>query len=227
MPKRKRSSRGFKRRTKRVFKRKRNVIRSLKNPFPPSAIVKLKYADQVAITPTVGVTAGTIYRANGAFDPYQPAGGHQPMGFDEYMALYTNFTVMGSKISVTFSNGSDDITQGPMVCGLSLKETTTKEVINYTVRESPKTVWTVISAGDGGPTVRTKSMNFSLRKFFKKGVNDDLFQGSDSADPSKQAYFHIWAHAANSGATTPAQIWCQVTINYIIKFTGLRTLQSS
>ena len=48
--------------------------------------------------------------ANGAFDPNLTGVGHQPRGFDQFMAGYETFTVTGSKISVNFVY---DAYQGP------------------------------------------------------------------------------------------------------------------
>ena len=67
--------------------------------FPKQKLVKLRYVQELEIvTPTSGLSNSVPFVANGAYDPYYPIGGHQPKGFDQWMAVYSHFNVLGSKI---------------------------------------------------------------------------------------------------------------------------------
>ena len=78
----------------------------LYQPVPDSKVVKMRYVDQFTIDPGLGTAGHISLRANGLFDPYVPVGGHQPYSFDQYMEFYNRYTVLGSKITVTFSAGT-------------------------------------------------------------------------------------------------------------------------
>lgn len=76
--------------------------RPILSGFPPSKLVKLRYVDStLTLNPAAGLTQTIAYRANSVYNPYFPAGGHQPMGFDQWAAIYTRYVVVGAKITVT------------------------------------------------------------------------------------------------------------------------------
>ena len=88
-----------------------NVPRN-KLAFPQSMSTMLRYTDKINMG-LIGATTNVIqnqFVANGAFDPNLTGVGHQPRGFDQFMAGYETFTVTGSKISVNFVY---DAYQGP------------------------------------------------------------------------------------------------------------------
>jgi hypothetical protein len=70
--------------------------------LPQSMRTKLRYVEQVEFKPTGQNAIQSSYRANGLFDPSIALGGHQPRGFDEFMAICSTFTVVGSTCSVNF-----------------------------------------------------------------------------------------------------------------------------
>ena len=94
-------------RTKTVnpYRRPRNAMVSVpraKIGFPQSMRTKLRYATRVDFVPTGTTVVSKTFLANGLYDPDTTVGGHQPRGFDEFMAAYTTFTVQGSKASCSF-----------------------------------------------------------------------------------------------------------------------------
>lgn len=62
--------------------------------IPQRLHTKLRYADSVSLTVNAGSNAYYYYQ-NSLFDPYTPAGGHQPMFFDQYGGLYYYYRVYG------------------------------------------------------------------------------------------------------------------------------------
>ena len=74
------------------------------NPFPNNKLVRHKYCDTVTIPAGTGAGVPTIYqfRANSIYDPDYTGVGHQPLFHDEMAAQYKYYTVMSSRIKVTF-----------------------------------------------------------------------------------------------------------------------------
>ena len=100
--------------------KQKSLIRRLPlNGFPNKNICKHRYADQCSIVYTG--SSGMIthsFSANGLYDPNLAVGGHQPMGFDEQMAIYDHYCVLGAKITVnnitTLVSGAE-----PMIWGIN------------------------------------------------------------------------------------------------------------
>lgn len=70
--------------------------------MPETYITKLRYSQRYANgTPGFGVGNVTNFGANCLFDPdLTTVAGHQPRFFEQMMALYSHYTVIGAKISV-------------------------------------------------------------------------------------------------------------------------------
>lgn len=84
--------------------------------FPNSIITKLRYCDTTVLTGTSGIKAGVVFAANGLYDPDVTNAGHQPMFFDQFAAIYDQYVVLGSKITVTVTNTTTTI---PLICVLN------------------------------------------------------------------------------------------------------------
>jgi len=61
----------------------------------------LKYADVITLNANEGSYASKDYRMNNVYDPDASIGGHQPMGFREYMKFYTECYVLQSYMKIT------------------------------------------------------------------------------------------------------------------------------
>lgn len=107
-------------RTKRKLRSKRPNSRKLGQTntivgasLAPSRILSLlpetfraqhKYVDQLTFTSGVALVGATFqYGLNCMYDPYIPAGGHQPYGFDQLAAMYSSYVVTSCHVQVTFS----------------------------------------------------------------------------------------------------------------------------
>lgn len=63
---------------------------------PESVIVKLKYAERITLTSTVGAITYYSFRAD-CYDPNLTGTGGQPTGFDQWMAFYEKYRVIKSR----------------------------------------------------------------------------------------------------------------------------------
>jgi len=76
------------------------------NGFADAMFVKLKYVDRVPISSVAVSYAPYVFRGNSVFDPDQSLGGHQPLYYDQYAAIYEKYRVIGSSIRLDVINTS-------------------------------------------------------------------------------------------------------------------------
>lgn len=190
---------------------------SMNQPLPRVFRNRLRYYDEESLA-TNGVAVGTpvwvALRANSIYDPYQPAGGHQPMGYDQLRSVYRRYCVTGAKLTVKFCRATDanDQYNLPIIVGVvgtnNAVMTTTSTI---TASEQPGAV--VKTCVPGQPCSITKT--YSARRDF--GVTDPLDEINLSAtddDPSRVWYWNIFAAIPVDTATS----WPAVRIQYMIEF---------
>jgi len=174
---------------------------------------KLVYYDyQIARIGTAGVITNYFFSANGCFDPNITGTGHQPLGFDELIAWYEQYTVMESTAQVTWVNN------GANVCnvGIGLTPDTTAASIPSCV-ENGYVEFTAIDAAAGlsgagsgnritKQTLSCDSASYFGRKTFQEMINDATLSGTAGANPAEQVYFDLmtWDGFFGSGDTTCA-----------------------
>lgn len=75
-----------------------------KTPWPARQITHLHYADEFDITLTSGSLYNYVFNSNSLYDPDSTGTGHQPLGFDQFSAMYSRYRVLGVQYRVTFGN---------------------------------------------------------------------------------------------------------------------------
>lgn len=187
-------------------------------------IVRMRYAETVNLTSTVGSLDSVVFRANGVFDPNHTGTGHQPMGYDQYSALFNHTIVLGSKMTCRWF--IDTGANAPMQVGSYLSDTTT---VPYTTPdefiEAKKGTARTYNGRQAQSVITTSK--FSTRGFFKvKDVSDnvDRLGAGVGGTPSEQATYVIWFATSNGSTDT---MYCQVTIDYIVMFSEPKDLPQS
>lgn len=173
----------------------------------------MKYCDLgIGLNPGVGATAATyVYAANGLYDPNITGVGHQPTGFDQLMAMYNEYVVLGATIKVVFSNLDN---ANPAVVGIALLDfsTTGTDIRQYV--ENGQNTWTCLSERGGGKDITTLTLKADIRKFSTQDIlAADGFSGNVSANPADTHYFHIFAGPADN-STDMGIISCTVEVTY-------------
>jgi len=168
-----------------------------------------KYADSIN---NVAISSNPIathtFRANSLFDPDFSETGHQPLGFDEIKDMYEEFHVIGSKIKVTFFEGSAT-TGVPLLLfvlpqasnGLNANLQTASDIMEYAPAR-----WKILRKGDidgyarGYPKVITHQM--SLPKFLGKRIGflaSDTDKCTATANPTEQVAWVVGIATMNDG----------------------------
>jgi len=179
-----------------------------------------------------GAIAVKLIRANDLFDPEHAFGGHQPLGFDQWMAHYDHYTVIGAKITVRFINNST-ADRTPGLCGIMLTDTPrigaglTITDLNQLLENRYTTKGVVANVQGSDRNTATATMTFSAKKFFHKSniVGDSLYRGTSTTGPEEDVLFEIW-QCGISGAN-PDIIALLIEVDYIAVLTEPRPLPSS
>jgi len=198
------------------------VSRSLGVGFPKMLKMTHKYIETINVLSTSGTPAVARYRANGMYDPYQTGGGHQPLYFDQMVALYNHYTVIGSKITAKFVPTSS--TSVPQHVGINLNDDTTSIANFVDVAEQTQSRIKAIAYTPEKPA--TLSCKYSAKKMYGGSVlaNADL-RCTGTSDPSEQAYFVLYTAPLDGAATVGAYI--VVTVEYIVVWREIKDVAGS
>lgn len=214
---------------KRVYK-KRSYKRSIASWYPLGKVQvgKLRYCESINIDPGAGVFGSYTYAANGMYDCNISGTGHQPYSFDQFMALYNKYQVLGAKMTVRLLN----VGANSPNCWFSIKlsdSTTLNTGDSQYALEQPG-FGKKYYVQNGSQAVPKVSCKFSASKFFaisKKAIAaTDTLTGTSSSNPIEGAFFVICFGPLISGENL-ASFTIQVEIDYIARFTGPRELTSS
>lgn len=220
---------------KRTYKRtqKKNAIVPIsKMPlggFGPTAFVKLRYCQQISVTPTSATAVGNIFRANSIYDPDYTGTGHQPLFFDQWASVYNHYTVLGARIRADFVNTVGAPSTGVGMCGIDLVDSApglsagadgdASRLIENGAKY--KTLGNFYNSGAQVSVTR----NFSARKFFGlQSIKDnrDEIGASVTTNPAELAYFKVWLTTLYGTFTDVVKINC--VIDYVVMFSEKNTL---
>lgn len=186
--------------------------------FPNSIITTLKYCDTYTLTSTAGSLAYQVMAANGIYDPDITGIGHQPMYRDVYASVYDQYTVIGSKITVSFNHTTST---GSVICGVRGDDDQTGTTTLSTAMESNNTSWCQLGQNGSGKDTCVLYSTFEPLMAFGVAAKDDGYsQTPIGANPSEQFCYHIFAANSNAGTST---VNIAVQIEYTVKFAELQS----
>ncbi len=181
----------------------------------------LRYSAELNFDPTGPSTLLNTHkwRANGMFDPYEPLGGHQPNGFDQYMTFYERFTVTYATIKVTlFPNMVEDtLNQYQFVLQRYAGNNTDVTNANDAI-EQPDSIWKYVGGASSKAVVLTDRVN--IGQALSTNVMDEITcSGTASGDPSPNSTVHWCVGGISTGFVgDPAPIKGRVEITYHATF---------
>lgn len=220
----------FKYRGRRIVRRKPKVtkrpLRTLtirQSPVPDSIICNLRYVGGSTIQATnSGAAVPITLRANSCYAPNQSGVGHQPMGFDNWMNMYSKGVVLSAKVTATFITQSGTFTGRQALVGIN-KSRLALMSANDDHLEAGNVSYKFIS--DKKDAVRV-TMSYNTKRWFGiKDVSDeDDLKFTNGVNPGKVCYFHVFAQApvkdiAPFTYLSPGLITVQYQVDYKVKFT--------
>lgn len=178
--------------TERKSSLKNWISNPVKNGFADKLRTTCTYVGTRTITLASAGLYSTVFSANGLYDPDITGSGHQPRGFDQLMAAYRTFTVIGSRCTVMPLHLSTTTVTPGLYCILLSRDGAAKAGANdYEVLEQKfVSDYKVISSpAEENHKVR---LSFNAKKFFGGNAEDERdLQGDVSANPPEQAFFHV------------------------------------
>jgi len=191
--------------------------------YPLRAMMKQVYTDTVILTSTLGVQSNYQFCLNSLFDPNITAAGHQPMYFDQMMAIYNHYTVIAAKMTVKFIPYEANVVPSSVVLWSNDDTTTTPGVISA-VQEQPGASFTIL--GSAGDTHTTLVLKYSPKKVFGGSVlgNPNL-QGNAAGSPPELTVGQITLVGADNSSTV--NVIAQVVIEYVSIYSELKDIAGS
>lgn len=197
---------------RRRWKRRRVIVS--RDPITQTTVAKLRYVTRGTLNPPAAGNAFHFFRANSVFDPDYSIGGHQPMGFDQYAALYNEYTVLGSRIKYTILP-----TGSPYQMSLALQHGSgTGTLLSVDTMAERKEVKSRLIAGVE-TSAQVLTMNYSAKHF--EGVtnvkDDDDQSALTNTNPVNDPLFVCLLGPADGSADAPSANY-MVELEYIVRF---------
>jgi len=171
---------------------------------------KLRYSE--AINMQGAVFKVHTFCANGLFDPNETGTGHQPMGFDQYMALYARAFVFSARITVDWTL----VTALQTVVGVDLRTDTGFYSGFPGYVEKGTCEYKLLSALQATPVRISKTVD--IAKFLAKAdiLDDPGLYSTSSANAAETVYFQLFANdVLNSSNINVSALVC---IEYDVVF---------
>lgn len=225
----------WKRPYKRPMYRKKAVRRAKQNVDGQATLTKwLKYSDTVTIDAPSGGYSTYKYRTNNVWDPDVSSGGHQPMGFDNYMQFYQQCYVSKSFITVECVSQSSTVPSNLYILDGGLESNpitwgTNNNVYETNMRHSRVAIagnWTFMGQGK---TKIIPKLGWSAGKCFKGNmITEDgaLCTATGGTVTARTGLYYIVAEFV-AGLVSPEALTVRVNIQYKCTFLKPRQLDES
>lgn len=159
------------------------------------------------------------FSCNGMFDPDITGTGHQPMYFDQFMAIYDHYTVFRSHIEMRLV-----VTSNSSLSVLYIDDDTSTVSLAEQAAEQPSASKVITPVTMSRPSILRKS--WDAKSFFGGDIYDnDNLQGNASANPVEQSYFTFVHGALDTGVNSA--VYVNFTIRYEAVFDELKTQSQS
>lgn len=188
--------------------------------FPTKLNAKLRYVDTFALNAVAGGLSTQQIRCNGMYDPDHSGLGHQPMYYDQLLALYDHYTVLRSRIKLTIFN----FTTEPSRVNIYLNDDATVTPTDMNSRMEQSSARNIIVSKEGGPVVLYLSWD-AYKTFGGSILGNDNLQGTSGADPVELSLYTITAQ--NTALTSATSVGIQAEIVFDVVFDELKDIQGS
>lgn len=191
--------------------------------FPDSIQSTVIYHAFADITSVSGVPGQYVFRANSTFDPDFTGSGHQPYYRDTYAAIYDNYSVVSSKITVEFINlGAAVVGE----VGLMIDNNGTAITSDSILNEASSSRGRFITPLSGSSSKEKIVVSWTAKDWLKiDPYNSAAYKSDVGANPTYDSYFMLWWVSATGGVADKVQF--RVIIEYDTIWSELSTIAAS
>jgi hypothetical protein len=194
--------------------------------FPRSRVVDMPYVIALDLASTSGSFAVWQFTANSLYDPEVAAGGHQPMGRDQWAAFYNHYVVRSCTIEVDFVH-KDNSTPTAALVGIELTDDSTVSSNYAETIEQQKGTWDLLPP-TGSARSRQKAL-YDARSFFNIDDvkdNQDRIGANFGTAATELAIFTVWCQAPDL-TTDLGVVTILVRLNYRVEVSEPKDLAGS
>lgn len=201
---------------------KPTIVRVGRNPLPPMLSNQLCYTEDIVITLASGAFNSHVFSANGLYDPNITGTGHQPLYFDQLMAIYDHYHVTSSSFEVHIIQVATVDCQ--LHCGLLVDDDASLAANNWTtMSEQPGCKFTFYNPKVQGHVKLTAGWN-SERTFPGDPLAQSKLDGDAGTNPQEQSYFIVGLY---DSAVVSTAYMVSVRIKYNCVFSELKSMGGS
>jgi len=195
-------------------------VRTNKYGFPDQMNSTLRYTQYFFQNSASGAMTVTPIHANSMYDPYQPAGGHQPMYFDNLMLIYNHWVVLKATLKVTWIGTTTS--EVPSVVGVYVNDDATTVPSTWSAAcEQSSARHTIMPSSATDLPVTVYAQPYDVVKVFGANpqANSNL-RGSAAANPSELSFWSVFMGTVDG--TSTASAYCKIDITYSAVFFELK-----
>lgn len=189
--------------------------------MPRTKLIRLNVVDQIThSTHTSGTIDVSVIQLNSCLDPMMTKGTGQPLGFDQWRALYEFGYVVGASITITAHN-AETISMMVGVTPMNIAQGTTGLSNFEHYMELPGTKKMLLSPDvDHGVLQSRVSLKKWLRIKDFRDTNEYRMNLNTPSEPSKPVYWHLWTGPTNQTTTASTGVELVVQVSYIVLLTS-------
>lgn len=168
-------------------------------------VVTMRYSGLRTIT---GVTSAHVSAMNGLYDPDVTGVGGQPVGFDQWMSLYSRYTVIHSSIVCQVSHTQ---AANPAMVTLIPDRSTTPPTDAMDARSNRLAVSSIMT-GTNARSVVSLRRGIRVADFVGRDISSINYSGSSTANPASVTYWVCLVSAMD--LTTSVTSYLNFTVEY-------------
>lgn len=201
-------------RRRRPYGRRRRTLALL---APHRKIIRCKAVQHWShASHTSGSMEMSPVQMNSILDPFVSDGTGQPLGFDQWRALYEDAYVIGAKCTVTYHN-ADAFSYMVGISPMNVAQGTTPLTDYEHYMELKGTTRMLLTSDVDKITLQSK---VGLKKWVKVkdllDANEYKINLNTPTEPEKQLYFHIWTQPTNQASTDTSGVEMVCEMEYIL-----------
>lgn len=199
--------------------------------FPNTMFAQHRYVEKLELYAdnTTGRTGSDIpFRLNSLYDPYFPAGGHQPLGFDQMAQMYNNYCVWKVEVQVRIV----DVSTSGGKTFLAINRRASTAVYNLSGVKSAQEIQeqpgNTIMDGKVGTTWNDTIMIADVEGKPRSAVfTENSFSGSTGSDPIVHPYLSLACGTYDEPALEQSWVRCLVSFVFHARWSNPHPLPQS